>query len=229
MTQSQPSPSMESVPTTHDLKVWPEYFAALLSGEKTFEFREDDREPRFAVGDMLRLREWTPAPAFPSGGMYLERETLRRVAYVARGGVIPEGFCVMSLVECGPGTETPRGIEPDVAEVLMAEIEDAASLWVSRDTRDSFLKSVNERICKLLVRRLEGAKTHEVGYWFDLHAKTRSELEAAQSRIAPLETRRRAPEGEAPADTDCEIDPPFARSARTVASPPPGSTQENDR
>jgi hypothetical protein len=105
------SPPIEPAPTfTHELKVWPEYFAALLSGEKTFEFRKDDREPRFAVGDVLRLREWLPneAAAFPCG-MYSGAELFRRVRYVARSSpLIPDGFCCMSLGEFTvSGASTP--------------------------------------------------------------------------------------------------------------------------
>ncbi len=43
---------------THQLKTWPEYFAAVYAGDKTFEVRKDDRS--FAVGDCLQLIEWDP-------------------------------------------------------------------------------------------------------------------------------------------------------------------------
>jgi len=42
----------------HKLKTWPEYFAALLRGDKTFEVRRDDRS--YDVGDVLHLVEWDP-------------------------------------------------------------------------------------------------------------------------------------------------------------------------
>lgn len=39
----------------HNLKTWPEFYRSILDGSKTFELRRDDREPRFAVGQMLNL------------------------------------------------------------------------------------------------------------------------------------------------------------------------------
>ena len=43
---------------THELKCWPEHFAAVELGSKSFEIRLNDRN--YAVGDMLLLREWCP-------------------------------------------------------------------------------------------------------------------------------------------------------------------------
>jgi len=43
---------------THDLKIWPEYFIAILVGSKTFEIRNNDRN--FRVRDILHLQEWDP-------------------------------------------------------------------------------------------------------------------------------------------------------------------------
>ena len=42
----------------HDLKILPEYYAAVDKGVKTYELRFDDRN--YAVGDMLILRESMP-------------------------------------------------------------------------------------------------------------------------------------------------------------------------
>ncbi|PVM93237.1 hypothetical protein DDF62_01410 [Caulobacter radicis] len=44
--------------TRHELKTWPQYFAAVRSGKKRFEIRRNDRE--FKVGDVLVLREFDP-------------------------------------------------------------------------------------------------------------------------------------------------------------------------
>lgn len=40
----------------HKLKTWPEYFQAILSGQKQFEIRYNDRA--FKLGDMLLLQEF---------------------------------------------------------------------------------------------------------------------------------------------------------------------------
>jgi hypothetical protein len=40
----------------HELKILPEYFNAVISGEKTFEIRMNDRG--FAKGDLLALNEF---------------------------------------------------------------------------------------------------------------------------------------------------------------------------
>lgn len=41
---------------THELKILPEYFTAVVSGIKRFEIRKNDRG--YNVGDILRLNEY---------------------------------------------------------------------------------------------------------------------------------------------------------------------------
>ena len=60
---------------THELKIWPEYFEAIIAGTKTFDLRKNDRD--FQVGDILWLREW-----HPNGHYYSGRETMQRVTYI---------------------------------------------------------------------------------------------------------------------------------------------------
>lgn len=61
----------------HDLKIWPDFFERVDSGEKTFDLRKDDRG--FAVGDILRLREWAPA-----GHFYTGREINKQIGYILK-------------------------------------------------------------------------------------------------------------------------------------------------
>jgi hypothetical protein len=77
---------------THDLKIWPEYFGAVVSGLKPFEVRRNDRQ--FEVGDHLRLREWGP-----TAKEYTGRQATARISYVLHGGQfgIEEGVVVMGL------------------------------------------------------------------------------------------------------------------------------------
>ena len=58
-------------------KVWPEYFAKIVSGEKTFELRLADWECN--SGDILVLREWDPETKDYTG-QFLEKE----VGYVLK-------------------------------------------------------------------------------------------------------------------------------------------------
>lgn len=74
----------------HELKTWPEYFERVRSKAKRAEFRRDDRP--FRDGDTLLLREWDPAT-----GEYTGRRIWAYVTDVARGGVIPEGFAMLSI------------------------------------------------------------------------------------------------------------------------------------
>lgn len=84
---------------THHLKIWPQFFAAILSGEKTFELRNDDRH--FAVGDELILHEWHPVDMEYTGSVTRKRVThlLRhdpKAGCAATFGLQP-GFVILSI------------------------------------------------------------------------------------------------------------------------------------
>ena len=90
---------------THELKTWPSFFEAVLSGDKTFEVRRNDRD--FAVGDKLVLLEWDPSKSkvrLDDGTVsdltaFTGRKIEKRVSYVLPGGKwgIAESHCVMGL------------------------------------------------------------------------------------------------------------------------------------
>lgn len=74
----------------HELKTWPEFFAALVAGNKTFEIRKDDRG--FSVGDVLILREWDPETQSYTGW-----SAKRRVRYLLTGWGLEPGYVCMGL------------------------------------------------------------------------------------------------------------------------------------
>lgn len=85
---------------THELKCWPEPFAAILDGRKTFEVRKDDRG--FKAGDVLWLREWAPdLDGAPPHGRYTGRALRRAVKYMVPGGRwgLPDDLCVMGIAD----------------------------------------------------------------------------------------------------------------------------------
>lgn len=71
----------------HDLKTWPEFWAPLYRGVKSFEVRENDRD--YQVGDILRLWEWDPEQKLRSG-----RSLTYEVTYIADLGKIGHGSLV---------------------------------------------------------------------------------------------------------------------------------------
>lgn len=79
-------------PVVHDLKCWPEFFAAVRDGFKPFEVRKNDRD--FRVGDTLRLWEFDPKLDIHTG-MYCHR----LVTYALAGGQfgVEEGHVVLGL------------------------------------------------------------------------------------------------------------------------------------
>ncbi len=121
----------------HELKCWPSFFAAILDGSKTFEVRKNDRD--FAVGDVLKLREWDPGMPSSrfmlSGGLefgeYTKRDCMRRVTYVLRGGEfgIEAGVVVMGLAAMGE----PAKAEAEARRATLEEVSEL--LWTMRKSK----------------------------------------------------------------------------------------------
>ena len=75
----------------HELKILPEYFDAVRSGDKRFEIRKNDRD--YHSGDILRLKEW-------DGQQYTGEELDALVRYIYYGideYGLAEGYCIMSI------------------------------------------------------------------------------------------------------------------------------------
>lgn len=74
----------------HELKIYSQYFDAVISGKKTFEVRKNDR--KFHVGDVLVLKEWDNIK-------YSGREVKAKVIYLIDDkfiGIQP-GYVVMGI------------------------------------------------------------------------------------------------------------------------------------
>ena len=74
----------------HELKILPEYFDAVRSGDKRFELRRNDRD--FHKGDILRLKEW-------DGEKYTGEEIDVLVRYILFNWTagLQDGYCIMSI------------------------------------------------------------------------------------------------------------------------------------
>jgi hypothetical protein len=74
----------------HDLKTLPKYFEAVITGEKTFEVRLDDRN--FQVGDVLHLREYDNANG------YTGRHKFYNVTYILSDTeYVKDGYVILGL------------------------------------------------------------------------------------------------------------------------------------
>jgi len=89
----------------HKLKILPQYFKAVQSGEKTFEIRKNDRG--YEVGDTLLLQEWKEeillktAMNTMSKGHYTGQEITKEISYIYEGEDygLKKSWCVLGLKE----------------------------------------------------------------------------------------------------------------------------------
>src|SRR5690606_31358466 len=99
----------------HELKCWPEHFAAVRRREKTFEVRFNDRDYR--AGDTLILREWIPPERwieqYQGDGYTGETETVT-VTYV----LDDPRWCKPGYVVLGLGVE--RGMNDECISIANA-------------------------------------------------------------------------------------------------------------
>lgn len=87
----------------HELKLWPEYFNAVLKGDKTFEMRKNDRD--FKLGDILVLKYFDPdydSKIIKGGTFYNipnDPEITCRVKYIMYGPSygLEDGYCCMGI------------------------------------------------------------------------------------------------------------------------------------
>ena len=75
----------------HNLKIAPQYYAAVVSGDKTFEVRYNDRD--YQVGDILNLNEYL-------AGIFTGRGIVKKITYILDDAdYCKEGFVVLALAD----------------------------------------------------------------------------------------------------------------------------------
>lgn len=82
----------------HILKSWPQFFKAILEGDKKHDLRSMDRG--FEVGDKVVLQEYDPI-----NGLYLGREIMASITFITSedtpcaysSAVLQRGYCILSL------------------------------------------------------------------------------------------------------------------------------------
>ena len=93
----------------HQLKTWPDQFAAIRSGAKTFEIRWNDRV--YAPGDVLQLHEFDPVRSTFTG----EAET-REVTHVTGEAEVKFFGLAAGYVVCGLKAPPPAPREASPAD-----------------------------------------------------------------------------------------------------------------
>jgi Domain of unknown function (DUF3850) len=92
-------PPADRAAVEHRVKSWPQFFEAILSGEKTHELRRmDDRD--FRVGDVLLLQEFDPKTK-----RYTGHELKTMITYITSVGfpcalsedALDPSFCILSI------------------------------------------------------------------------------------------------------------------------------------
>ncbi|HII3136054.1 TPA: DUF3850 domain-containing protein [Enterobacter asburiae] len=114
-------------PVTHNLKIWPEYFAAVRDGLKRAELRWNDRE--YQAGDILDLCEWDPNEEAFTGDFISVT-----VTHVAELGQWMPGYVLLSVAPPAPVVpeEMPKGLAGQIVSLLAHNIGDkflAQKIW----------------------------------------------------------------------------------------------------
>lgn len=80
---------------THELKILPSYFHAIMEGLKTFEIRYNDRN--YQVGDEVKLREYLPTTRNHEG-RYTGQFVTLKIKYIFENEMyLQPGYVVLGL------------------------------------------------------------------------------------------------------------------------------------
>lgn len=90
---------------THKLKSWPEFFRAIVAGERCHELRRNDRA--YQVGDIIELNEFDPVTETFTGAKCLAKITSLTssdVPCAVSSEALDPRFCILSIRVSGPTT-----------------------------------------------------------------------------------------------------------------------------
>lgn len=89
---------------THELKIRPQFFDKVISGEKTFEIRKNDRN--FIVGDRIILKEYDKETGFTG------RNAVFEITYVMTDTeFVKKGFAVLVIKPYSPKETLERSAD----------------------------------------------------------------------------------------------------------------------
>ncbi len=124
---------------THNLKIRPAYFAAIKSGVKRFEYRDNDRD--YNAGDTLRLREYDTGEELSVTVDYILKDTDMPPR------IITKGYCIMSVSLPPCGVCGAALIRYETMDDLGADGEP----WIS--------SAIRAKYCPNCGRKLEGGES----------------------------------------------------------------------
>lgn len=93
----------------HQLKIWPEYFEAVASGQKNFEIRYNDRD--FAEGDYLALNEYSEDDGYTGRSCLVYVDYILEDSTFMRGGYVALGIKPAAITR-GLAEYYEKGIDP---------------------------------------------------------------------------------------------------------------------
>ncbi|MGW5957067.1 DUF3850 domain-containing protein [Methylorubrum thiocyanatum] len=150
----EPAGSM-SGPVDHEFKSHPDVFWPAARGEKTFEYRRDDRGG-YEIGQTVRLRCYDP-----TRGYHDAAPLDRRITNILRGGEfeLPQGYCILSLAplashpagqSAGTGAErlTRNELEPHITSLSLWLMERGGlGQWAADIAAKRLLLSDDSPLC----------------------------------------------------------------------------------
>ncbi|EDW2791981.1 DUF3850 domain-containing protein [Salmonella enterica] len=128
--------------TTHNLKIWPEHFKAVVYGLKRAELRKNDRD--YKVGDWLELWEWDQVAALYTGNVIDAH-----ILHVVDVGAWLPGYVMLSI-------DTGRPLKVAAPECRGSmQAENTRLRGILRDFIKETHDIADERDCPFGVRALD--------------------------------------------------------------------------